>query len=60
MTGIPLYSNATGIIPIVEPLIAKGVPRGTVPAIVILRKALKPQLITTLTGILLVSFICVG
>jgi len=72
LTGIPLYSNATGVIPIVEALMAKGVPLGTVlalmmsvaaislPEMVILRKVLKPQLIATFAGILIVAFISVG
>ncbi len=70
--GIPLYSNATGVIPIVEALMSKGVPIGTVlalmmsvaaislPEMIILRKVLKPQLIATFTGILFVAFIAVG
>ncbi len=70
--GIPLYSNATGVIPIVEALMAKGVPIGTVlalmmsvaaislPEIIILRKVLKPKLIATFTGILFAAFIGVG
>jgi uncharacterized membrane protein YraQ (UPF0718 family) len=72
LVGIPLYSNATGVIPIVEALMAKGVPIGTVlalmmsvaaislPEMIILRKVLKPQLIATFTGILFVAFIGVG
>ncbi|RUM44213.1 MAG: permease [Desulfocapsa sp.] len=72
MVGIPLYSNATGVIPIVEALMGKGVPIGTVlalmmsvaaislPEMIILRKVLKPQLIATFTGILFVAFIGVG
>jgi len=72
LTGIPLYSNATGVVPIVEALLAKGVPLGTVlalmmsvaaislPEMIILRKVLKPQLIATFTGILFVAFITVG
>lgn len=72
LAGIPLYSNATGVIPIVEALMGKGVPLGTVlalmmsvaaislPEMIILRKVLKPQLIATFTGILFVSFITVG
>ncbi len=72
MVGIPLYSNATGVIPIVEALMAKGVPIGTVlalmmsvaaislPEMIILRKVLKPKLIATFTGILFVAFIGVG
>ncbi len=61
--GIPMYSNAAGIIPVVEALLGKGAALGTVlafmmsvialslPEMVILRKVLKPQLIGT--------FICV-
>lgn len=72
LIGIPLYSNATGVIPIVEALLSKGVPIGTVlalmmsvaaislPEMIILRKVLKPQLIATFTGILFVAFIGVG
>ena len=72
LIGIPLYSNATGVIPIVEALMSKGVPIGTVlalmmsvaaislPEMIILRKVLKPQLIATFTGILFVAFIGVG
>jgi len=72
LIGIPLYSNATGVIPIVEALMAKGVPIGTVlalmmsvaaislPEMIILRKVLKPQLIATFAGILFVAFIGVG
>ncbi len=72
LIGIPLYSNATGVIPIVEALLGKGVPIGTVlalmmsvaaislPEMIILRKVLKPQLIATFTGILFVAFIGVG
>lgn len=72
LVGIPLYSNATGVIPIVEALMGKGVPIGTVlalmmsvaaislPELIILRKVLKPQLIATFAGILFVAFIAVG
>lgn len=57
LTGIPLYSNAAGIIPIVSVLIEKGVSLGTalafmmsvialsLPEIIILKKVLKWQLI---------------
>lgn len=72
LAGIPIYSNATGVIPIVEALMGKGVPIGTVlalmmsvaaislPEMIILRKVLKPQLIATFTGILFAAFIGVG
>ena len=55
--GIPMYSNAAGIVPVVEALLGKGAALGTVlafmmsvialslPEMIILRKVLKPQLI---------------
>ena len=55
--GIPMYSNAAGIVPVVEALLGKGAALGTVlafmmsvialslPEMVILRKVLKPKLI---------------
>jgi uncharacterized membrane protein YraQ (UPF0718 family) len=72
IAGIPLYSNATGVIPIAEALLGKGVPIGTVlalmmsiaaislPEMIILRKVLKPQLIATFVGILFCAFVIVG
>jgi len=72
LAGIPMYSNATGVIPVVEALINKGVPIGTVlalmmsvaaislPEMIILRKVLKVPLIITFTAILFVAFIGVG
>lgn len=70
--GIPLYSNATGIIPVAEVLIDKGVPVGTIlafimsivaislPEILILRKVLKPQMLIFFIGFLFISFNFVG
>ena len=70
--GIPLYSNATGVIPIAQALLGKGVPIGTVlammmsvvavslPEMVILRKVLKVRLLAYFTLYLFVSFIVVG
>ncbi|MGE4278365.1 MAG: permease [Magnetospirillum sp.] len=72
LIGIPLYSNATGIIPVVEALLAKGLPVGTVlalmmsvaalslPEIMMLKKVLKWQMLAVFVGILAVSFIVVG
>jgi len=57
--GIPMYSSAAGIVPVVEALLGKGAALGTVlafmmsvialslPEMVILRKVLKPKLIAT-------------
>lgn len=72
LVGIPLYSNAAGIVPVAEVLLDKGMPVGTIltfimsvvtispPEFVILRKVLKPQMLIFLILFLLTSFICVG
>jgi uncharacterized protein len=72
LIGIPLYSNAAGIIPIVSVLIEKGVPLGTalafmmaviglsLPEMIILRKVLKLRLILTFVGVVSVGIIIVG
>jgi uncharacterized protein len=72
LLGIPLYSNAAGIIPIVEALIGKGAAIGTVlafmmsvialslPEMVILRKVLKPQLIYMFLLVVTPGIIIVG
>ncbi len=63
MVGIPMYSNAAGIVPVVEALLGKGAALGTVlafmmsvialslPEMVILRKVLKPKLIAVFIGV---------
>ncbi len=70
--GVPLYSNAAGIIPIVSVLIEKGVSLGTalafmmsviglsLPEIIILKKVLKWQLIAVFVGVVTVGIIIVG
>ena len=72
LIGVPLYSNAAGIIPIVSVLIEKGVTLGTalafmmsviglsLPEIIILKKVLKIQLIAIFVGIVAVGIIIVG
>jgi uncharacterized membrane protein YraQ (UPF0718 family) len=72
LIGVPLYSNAAGIIPIVSVLIEKGVSLGTalafmmsvialsLPEIIILKKVLKWQLIATFVGIVASGIIIVG
>jgi len=72
LIGVPLYSNAAGIIPIVSVLIEKGVSLGTalafmmsviglsLPEIIILKKVLKYQLILIFVGIVAVGIIIVG
>jgi len=72
LLGVPLYSNAAGIIPIVSVLIEKGVPLGTalafmmstiglsLPEIIILKKVLKMPLILTFIGIVATGILIVG
>jgi hypothetical protein len=70
--GVPMYSNAAGIIPIVQALLGKGAALGTVlafmmsvialslPEAIILRKVLKPRLIVTFFGIVALGIMFVG
>ena len=70
--GVPMYTNAAGIIPIVQALLGKGAALGTVlafmmavialsaPEMIILRKALKPTLIATFAGVVAVGIMLVG
>ena len=72
LAGIPLYSNVSGAIPVAEALLLKGVPIGTVlalimsiaaislPEMLILRKVLKLPMLGIFAGILAVSFTFVG
>jgi uncharacterized membrane protein YraQ (UPF0718 family) len=72
LIGVPLYSNAAGIIPIVYALMEKGLSMGTVlafmmavtaislPEIIILRKVLKIPLLGIFVGIMTVTIIAVG
>ena len=72
LIGVPLYSNAAGIIPIVHVLMEKGMALGTVlafmmavtalslPEMIILRKVLKPKLLGIFVGIMTVAIIFVG
>jgi len=72
LIGIPMYSNAAGIIPIVQALLEKGASLGTVlafmmsviglslPETIILKKVLKIQLIGIFIGVVGVGIIIVG
>lgn len=72
LTGIPLYSNAAGIIPIVSVLMEKGVTLGTslafmmsviglsLPEIIILKKVLKWQLIFVFITVVAIGITAVG
>lgn len=70
--GVPMYSNAAGIIPIVQALLGKGAALGTVlafmmavialslPEAIILRKVLKPRLLATFFGVVAIGIMAVG
>ncbi|GFK95314.1 Putative two-component membrane permease complex subunit SMU_747c [Fundidesulfovibrio magnetotacticus] len=70
--GIPMYSNAAGIIPVVHALLEKGAALGTVlafmmavialslPEMIILRKVLKPRLLATFAGVVGLGILLVG
>lgn len=70
--GVPMYSNAAGIVPVVEALLAKGAALGTalafmmsvvalsLPELMILRKVLKPRLIAVFTGVVATGILLVG
>lgn len=72
LLGIPLYSNAAGIIPIVAVLMEKGVTLGTalafmmsviglsLPEIIILKKVLKWQLIAIFVVVVAIGIMAVG
>ena len=72
LIGVPMYSNAAGIIPIVQALLGKGAALGTVlafmmsvialslPEAIILRKVLKPRLIATFFGVVALGILIVG
>jgi hypothetical protein len=72
LLGVPMYSNAAGIIPIVQALLGKGAALGTVlafmmaviglslPEAIILRKVLKLPLIFAFFGVVAVGIMAVG
>ncbi len=72
LVGIPLYSNAAGVIPIVEALLGKGAALGStlafmmaviglsLPETIILRKVMRPPLIAAFVGVVGAGIILVG
>jgi len=72
LIGVPMYSNAAGILPVVQALLGKGAALGTVmafmmsvialsaPEMIILRKVLKPQLIAVFAGVVAAGIMLVG
>lgn len=72
LIGVPMYSNAAGIIPVVSALLDKGAALGTVlafmmsvialslPEMIILRRVLRPRLIAIFAGVVAAGIILVG
>jgi uncharacterized membrane protein YraQ (UPF0718 family) len=72
LLGVPMYSGAAGMIPIVQALLGKGAALGTVlafmmavialslPEIIILRRVLRPVLISTFVGVVTAGILIVG
>jgi uncharacterized membrane protein YraQ (UPF0718 family) len=72
VVGIPLYSNATAIIPVMESLIVKGLPLGTTlafcmstvaasfPEFVMLKQVMQWRLLAIVFLMLLIAFTIVG
>lgn len=72
LLGVPLYSNAAGILPLIDALYAKGMPMGTLlafmmatvalslPEMILLRRVLKPRLIAIFAGVTAVGIVAVG
>lgn len=72
LLGIPLYSNATGVIPIMESLIVNGLPIGTTlafcmstvaasfPEFILLKQVMQWRLLATVFAMLLLSFTLIG
>jgi uncharacterized membrane protein YraQ (UPF0718 family) len=70
--GVPIYSNAAGIIPVVEALLGKGAALGTVlafmmsvtalsfPEMIILRKVLTAKLLAVFVGVVALGIVTVG
>jgi uncharacterized membrane protein YraQ (UPF0718 family) len=70
--GVPLYSNAAGVMPLVEVLYDKGMPMGTLlafmmsvvslslPEMILLRRVLKPKLIATYVGVVATGILATG
>lgn len=70
--GVPLYSNAAGILPLVEALHAKGMAMGTVlafmmsvvalslPELILLRRVLRPQLLAAFVAVVATGILATG
>ena len=72
LIGVPLYANSVSVLPIIQALIGKGIPLGTalafmtatvalsLPEALILKKAMKWQLLATFFGITTIGIMLIG
>lgn len=72
IVGVPIYTDIFGAIPVAESLLIKGAGLGTVlsfmmgvtalsiPSIIMLKKVMKPKLLTTFIGIVILGIIAIG
>jgi uncharacterized protein len=72
LLGVPLYSNAAGVLPLVEALHAKGLAMGTLlafmmavvalslPELILLRRVLRPQLLAAFGGVVAAGIVATG
>ncbi len=72
LIGVPLYSNAAGVMPIVEALLGKGAALGStlafmmaviglsLPETIILRRVMRPRLIAAFVGVVAIGILLVG
>ncbi|MFI6408647.1 permease [Streptomyces sp. NPDC050548] len=70
--GVPLYSNAAGVMPLVQAMYEKGLPMGTLlafmmsvvalslPEMILLRRVLKPQLLAAFVAVVATGIVAVG
>lgn len=72
LVGVPMYADIFGTIPVAEALLYKGAQLGTIlafmmavttlslPSLIMLRKAVKPKLLTLFIGVCVMGIIAVG
>jgi len=72
VVAVPLYSNAAGVMPMVQALYDKGLPMGTLlafmmavvalslPELILLRRVLKPPLLGVFVGVVAAGIVAVG
>ena len=72
LLGVPLYSNAAGVLPLIEALHAKGMAMGTLlafmmsvvalslPEMILLRRVLRPKLLAIYVGVVASGIMAIG